>query len=68
MRRHIVLIAPVPDVDGRRSLRALLSSSELSRAHPPYTGSFNLLEPENDGSLESAERSGAGESYAPGCC
>lgn len=28
-------------------------------SHPPYAGSFNVLEPENDGSFDSC---------APGCC
>jgi MoaA/NifB/PqqE/SkfB family radical SAM enzyme/SAM-dependent methyltransferase len=37
-------------------------------SHPPYSGSFNVLEPENDGSLEASARCGPGESCAPGCC
>ncbi|MGH9365963.1 MAG: methyltransferase domain-containing protein, partial [Thermoanaerobaculia bacterium] len=37
-------------------------------AHPPYAGSFNVLEPDGDRALESAARCGPGESCAPGCC
>ena len=36
------------------------TAAKLSR--PPYAGSFNVLEPEQDGSLA------AGETCAPGCC
>jgi hypothetical protein len=37
-------------------------------AHPPYAGSFNVLEPEGDGALESSARGGPDEACAPGCC
>jgi len=37
-------------------------------SHPPYRGSFSMLEPEGDGSLEAAGRCAPGESCAPGCC
>lgn len=37
-------------------------------SHPPYAGSFNVLEPEHDGSLEAGTRCAPGESCAPGCC
>lgn len=37
-------------------------------AQLPYAGTFQVLAPEGDGSLESAERCGPGEPCAPGCC
>ncbi len=37
-------------------------------AREPYSGAFNVLEPQGDGSLESSERCGPGETCAPGCC
>ncbi len=37
-------------------------------SHPPYAGWFNVLEPNEDGSLEAGARRAPGESCAPGCC
>jgi SAM-dependent methyltransferase len=37
-------------------------------SHSPYEGIFKVLEPEGDGSLESAARCDPGEPCAPGCC
>ncbi|MEX1243770.1 MAG: methyltransferase domain-containing protein [Thermoanaerobaculia bacterium] len=43
------------------------TAAKLSQS--PYAGSFNVLEPEADGSLDaSAKGCGPGESCAPGCC
>ena len=42
------------------------TSAKLS--HPPYAGSFHVIEPDGDGSLASAARCAPGESCAPGCC
>lgn len=37
-------------------------------SHSPYAGSFTVLEPGSDGSLEAAGAPAPGETCAPGCC
>jgi SAM-dependent methyltransferase len=37
-------------------------------AAPPYAGSFRVIEPEGDVSLEAGIRCGPGDPCAPGCC
>ncbi|MGH9317912.1 MAG: methyltransferase domain-containing protein, partial [Thermoanaerobaculia bacterium] len=52
-----------------RGLEVEICTDTAARlAHPPYAGSFNVLEGNGEGALESAARSRPGESCAPGCC